>query len=165
MVGLPETGGFLCWWGFVGADACEGASAPTRMRSPMKSVPQICQLRPTFLHRRKSITGNRNSGESPVPRRKAPAPIKLAFAGAGACKRASAPIKTCSPLKRVPHSCQLRPTFLHRRKSITGNRNSGESPVPRRKAPAPIKLAFAGAGGWIGAAVPIRIRSPKKSVL
>ena len=154
----------MCLWGFVGADAREGASAPTRMRSPMKSVPQICQLRPTFLHRRKSITGNRNSGESPVPRRKAPAPIRIGFAGAGSWMGASAPTRIRSPLKRVPHSCQLRPTFLHRRKSITGNRNSGESPVPRRKAPAPIRIGFAGAGGWMGASAPIRIRSPKKSV-
>ena len=154
----------MCLWGFVGADAREGASAPTRMRSPMKSVPQICQLRPTFLHRRKSITGNRNSGESPVPRRKAPAPIKLAFAGAGACKRASAPIKTCSPLKRVPHSCQLRPTFLHRRKCITGNHNSGERVFHRRKAPVPIRIGFAGADVRMRASAPIRIRSPKKSV-
>ena len=86
------------------------------------------------------------------------------FAGAGGCMGASAPIKTCSPLKRVPHSCQLRLTFLHRKTDITGNHYSGERTFRRRKAPAPIKLAFAGASGWIGAAAPIRIRSPKKSV-
>ena len=151
-------------WGFVGADACEGASAPTRMRSPMKSVPQICQLRPTFLHRRKSITGNRNSGESPVPRKKASAPIKLAFAGAGGWIGAAVPIRIRSPKKSVPQICLLRPTFLHRRKSITGNRNSGESPVPRRKASAPIRIGFAGADVRMRASAPIRIRSPKKSV-
>ena len=148
----------------AGAGALERSAAPIRTCSPLKRVPQICQLRLTFLRRKKTITGNRNSGESPVPRRKAPAPIKLAFAGAGACKRASAPIKTCSPLKRVPHSCQLRPTFLHRRKSITGNRNSGESPVRRKKAAAPIRIGFAGADVRMHSSAPIRIRSPKKSV-
>ena len=154
----------LFFGGFAGADGWMGASAPIRSRSPEKSVPLMSQLRLTFACRRKPITGNRNSGERIFRRRKAPAPIKLAFAGAGACKRASAPIKTCSPLKRVPHSCQLRPTFLHRRKTITGNRNSGESPVHRRKASAPIRLAFAGADVRMRASTPIRIRSSKKSV-
>ena len=151
-------------WGFVGADACEGASAPTRMRSPMKSVPQICQLRPTFLHRRRTITGNRNSGESPVPRRKAPAPIRIGFAGAGGWMGASAPIRIRSPKKSVPEISQLRPTFLRRRRTITGNHNSGESPVHRRKASAPIRIGFAGADVSMRASTPIRIRSSKKSV-
>ena len=127
-------------------------------------MPHSCQLRPTFPRRKKTITGNRNSGESPVHRRKAPAPVKGVLAGAGERKILPPPTSPRSPEDGILSRAQLRPTFLHRRKTITGNRNSGESPVPRRKAPTPIKLAFAGAGGWIGAAVPIRIRSPKKSV-
>ena len=59
---------------FVGAALPElvlvrGASAPMRPRSPKKSVLPICQLRLTFLRRRRTITGNRYSGERPFRRR------------------------------------------------------------------------------------------------
>ena len=46
-----------------------GASAPTRVRSPKKSVPLMSHLRPTFLHRRRSITGNPYFGERTFRRR------------------------------------------------------------------------------------------------
>ena len=147
----------------AGAGVHNGPSAPTRPRSPEKSAPSICQLRLAFARRRTSITGNRNSGERPVRRRKAPAPIRFAFAGAGARKRPSAPTRPCSPKKSAPPICQLRPTFAHRRTADYRNPNSGERPVPRRKAPAPMKVVFAGAGARKRPSAPIRPRSPKKS--
>ena len=61
-----------------------------------------------------TITGNRNSGEKPVPRRRAPAPLRVVFAGAGGCKRASAPIRPRSLKKSVPLMSQLRLTFACR---------------------------------------------------
>ena len=137
--------------------------APTRPRSPEKSAPPICQLRPTFARRSKIITGNRNSGERPIRRRKAPAPIRGFLAGAGARKRPSAPTRPRSPKKSAPPSLQLRPTFARRRTSITDNPNSGEKPVRRRKAPAPIRGFLAGAGARKRPSAPTRPRSPKKS--
>ena len=96
------------------------------------SIRILAQLRPTFSRRRRDYYRKPNSGERPVPRRKAPAPIKLAFAGAGGWIGAAVPIRIRSPKKSVPQICHLRPTFLHRRKPIAGNRNSGESSVHRR---------------------------------
>ncbi len=118
--------------------------------SPRSSEDSLCiraHLRPTFSHRRTADYRNPNSGEKPVRRRKAPAPMRVVFAGAGAGKRPSAPIRVRSPEKSVLPICQLRPTFSRRRKSNYRNRNSVESPVRRTKAPAPTKLVPPGAAG------------------
>ncbi len=145
---------------FAGAGVHNGPSAPTRPRSPEKSVPPICQLRLAFARRRTSITGNRNSGERPVPRRKAPAPIRFVLAGAGERTILPPPTSPRSSEDSLRIRSQLRPTFSRRRTSITGNRNSGERPAHRRKAPAPMKVVFAGAGARKRPSAPTRPRSP-----
>ena len=90
-------------------------------------------------------TEERNSVEKPPHRRRAPAPVKLCFAGAGArwgCVPPTSPRSSEDSLR--PHA-QLRQTFPHRRKTNTEERNSVEKGAHRRRAPASVKVCFAGA--------------------
>ena len=141
----PATDGWVFEF-LAGAGVHVGPSAPARPRSPKKGASLMSQLRPTFSRRRKMITGNRNSGEEPVRRRKAPAPIRFAFAGAGERTILPPPTSPRSSEDSLRFRPQLRPTFSRRRKSDYRNPNSGERPVPRRKAPPPVKVVLAGAG-------------------
>jgi len=73
-----------------------------------------------------TITGNRNSGEMVVHRRRAPAPMRFAFAGAGERTTFPPPTSVGSPEDSIRIRAQLRPTFAYRRKTDTGKPNSGE---------------------------------------
>ena len=64
--------------------ARDGRSVPpTNPRSSEDSLRPHAQLRQTFPHRRKTNTEERNSVEKGAHRRRAPAPVKVCFAGAG----------------------------------------------------------------------------------
>ena len=103
------------------------------------------QLRLVLGNRRKIITGNRNSVEKGTHRRKAPAHMRVCFAGAGESAESVPPTRFCSSEDSLRICAQLRLTFACRRKTNTEEPNSGERPVPRRKAPAPMRVCFAGA--------------------
>ncbi len=118
---------------------------PPSACSSEDSLRTRAQLRPTFSRRRKDDYRQPNSGERPVPRRKALAPVKVVLAGAGKRTKLSPPPSSLSSEDSLRIRTQLRPTFARRRRVDYRNRNSGERPVPRRKAPAPIKGVLAGA--------------------
>lgn len=99
----------------------------------------------------------------PQPANPLAPPISVVLAGAGVCNGPSAPRRTCSPEKSEPPSPQLRPTFSRRRTADYRKPNSGEKPALRRKAPAPTKVVFAGAGVHQGTSTPTRTCSQEKS--
>ena len=59
-------------------------------------------------------------------------PVRTGFAGAGGPRRRPPPVSLVWPEEQTRPPPQLRPTFLHRRKNIAGNRYSGERPFRRR---------------------------------
>ena len=119
---------------------------PVRGRSSEDSLRISAQLRLTFACRRKSNTEEPNSVERPVYRRKAPAPIRVSLAGAGARWRSCLPTSHRWPEDGILSRAQLRPTFARRRKTNTEEPNSVERDAHRRKAPVPVRVCFAGAG-------------------
>ena len=121
-------------------------SPPTSLRSSVDSLRIRAQLRPTFSHRRTYSYRNRNSGERPVPRRKAPAPVRFVLTGAGEWPRLPPPTSPCSSEDSLHVRAQLRQAFARRRRDYYWKPNSGEKPVPRRKAPPPVRFVLAGAG-------------------
>ena len=131
---------------FAGANARWGFVPPIRIRSTENSLRIRAQLRPTFACRRKTNTEEPNSVEKPAHRRKAPAPVKVCFAGAGASAKSVPPPSPRSPEDSIHPRAQLRPTFDCRRKMNTEELNSVEKGVYRRKAPAPVRVCFAGVG-------------------
>ena len=90
-----------------------------------------------------------NSVEKPAHRRKAPAPVKVCFAGAGASAKSVPPPSPRSPEDSIHPRAQLRPTFDCRRKMNTEELNSVEKGAHRRKAPAPVRVVFAGGGASV----------------
>ena len=86
-----------------------------------------------------------NSVEKPAHRRRAPAPSRVCFAGAGARWGCVPPTNPRSPEDSLRPHAQLRQTFPHRRKTNTEERNSVEKGAHRRRAPASVKVCFAGA--------------------
>ena len=91
-------------------------------------------------------TEERNSVEKGAHRRRAPASVKVCFAGAGARWGCVPPTSPRSPEDSLRPHAQLRQTFPHRRKTNTEEPNSVEKPPHRRRAPAPVRVCFAGAG-------------------
>ena len=75
---------------------------------------------------------NPNSGESPVRRRKALAPVRVILAGAGEQPTLPPPTSPRSSEDSIRIRAQLRQAFSHRRTIITGNRNSGEKDTHRK---------------------------------
>ena len=67
-----------------------------------------------------------NSVEKGAHRRKAPAPVKVCFAGADAGRGSCSPIRIRSTEDRVRIRAQLRLTFACRRKTNTEEPNSVE---------------------------------------
>ena len=102
-----------------------------------------------------------NSVEEGAHRRKAPAPVRVVFAGVGESVKSVPSGSLRSSEERGRIRAQLRLTFACRRKTDTEESNSVEKPAHRRKAPAPAKVCFAGAGTRWKYCPPIRIRSPE----
>ena len=149
---------------FAGAGAREMSVPPVRGRSPEDIVRIRAQLRLTFACRRKTNTEEPNSVERPVYRRKAPAPIRVSLAGAGARWRSCLPTSHRSPEDGILSRAQLRPTFAYRRKTNTEEPNSVEKDAHRRKAPAPVRVCFAGADASVEFVPPTSPCSPEDRV-
>ena len=90
-------------------------------------------------------TEERNSVEKGAHRRKAPVPVRVCFAGAGESVKFVPPGRHRSTEDRVRIRAKLRLTFACRRKTDTEEPNSVEKGAHRRKAPAPVRVCFAGA--------------------
>ena len=86
------------------------------------------QLRLGSGNRRRTNTEEPNSVEKDAHRRKAPAPVRVCFAGAGTRWKYCPPIRIRSPEDRLRIRAQLRLTFACRRKWIP------KSPTPSRRA-------------------------------
>ena len=137
---------------------------PVRGRSSEDRARSRAQLRLTFACRRKTNTEEPNSVEKGTLRRKAPAPIKVCFAGAYERVKSVPPASHRSSEDRVRPCAQLRLTFACRRKTDTEEPTSVEKGAHRRKALAPVRFVFAGADAGRGSCSPIRIRSMEDSV-
>ena len=87
-----------------------------------------------------------NSVERGTHRRKAPAPVRVCFAGAGESVEFVPTGRHCSTEDSLRPRAQLRPTFACRRKTNTEEPNSVEKSAHRRRALAPVRVCFAGAG-------------------
>ena len=111
-----------------------------------------------------TITGNRNSGEKPVPRRKVPAPIRVFFAGAGERPTLLPPTSPRLLEDSIRIRAQLRLTFSRRRRDYYRKPKSGEKPVPRRKALSTVRVVLAGAGEWPTLSPPTSLRSSEDSL-
>ena len=101
---------------------------------------------------------------SGVPRRKAPAPVRVVLAGAGEQPTLSPPPSSRSSEDSLRVRAQLRLTFSRRRRDYYRQPNSGEKGVPRRKALAPIRVVLAGAGERTILPPPTRPRSTEDSL-
>ena len=134
---------------FAGAGAREMSVPPVRGRSPEDIVRIRAQLRLTFACRRKTNTEERNSVERGAPRRKAPAPARGCFAGVGVMFACCPPTSLRSSEDSIRPRAQLRLTFACRSKTDTEESNSVEKGAHRRKAPAPVRVVFAGAGASV----------------
>ena len=122
---------------------------PTRECSPEDRVKVRGQLRLGSGNRRTADCWNRTSVEKGAHRRKALAPVRGCFAGAGARGKCVPPGRPCSPEDRLRLRAQLRPTFARRRRTNTEEPNSVEKGAHRRRAPASVKVVFAGAGASV----------------
>ena len=134
------------------------------IRSSEDRARSRAQLRLTFACRRKTNTEEPNSVERPGYRRKAPAPIRVSLAGAGARWRSCLPTSHRSPEDGILSRAQLRPTFAYRRKTNTEEPNSVEKGAHRRKAPAPVRVCFAGADASVEFVPPTSPCSPEDRV-
>ena len=123
------------------------------------------QLRLGPCNRRKSNTEERNSVERGAHRRKAVAPVRVCFAGAGERWRSCLPTSHRSPEDRVRIRAQLRLGSGNRRKMDTEEPNSVEKGAQRRKAPVPVRVCFAVAGARWRFCPPGRLRSTEDSIL
>ncbi len=144
---------------FVGADARWRSCPPTSHRSTEDRVRIRAQLRLTFACRRKTDTEEPNSVERGAHRRKAPVPVRVCFAGADARWRSVPPGSLHSTEVSMRIRARLRPTFARRRKTNTEELNSVERGAHRRKAPAPVRVCFAGAGASAKRSPPASFRS------
>ena len=132
---------------------------PGRHHSPEDRARIRAQLRLTLACRRKMNTEEPNSFERGAHRRKAPVPVRVCFAGAGESAKSVPPASPCSSEDKLRVSAQLRLTFACRRKMDTEERNSVEKGAHRRKAPAPVRVCFAGASGRETFVLPGSLRS------
>ncbi|CZQ91156.1 Hypothetical protein Tcol_1073 [Trichococcus collinsii] len=149
---------------FAGADASAGLSPPTSHRSSEDRIRPRAQLRPAFACRRKMNTEEPNSFERGAHRRKAPAPVRVCFAGAEASAGLSPPTSHRSSEDRIRPHAQLRPAFACRRKMNTEEPNSVENGAHRRKAPAPVRVCFAGADASAELSPPTSHRSQEDRI-
>ena len=137
---------------------------PGRHHSPEDRARIRAQLRLTFACRRKTNTEESTSVETGAHRRKAPVPVRVCFAGAGESAKSVPPASPCSSEDKLRVSAQLRLTFACRRKMDTEERNSVEKGAHRRKAPAPVRVCFAGAGASVNFVPPASSCSPEDGI-
>ena len=149
---------------FAGAGESVNSVPPASLRSSVDRVRPRAQLRLTFARRRKTNTEEPNSVERGTHRRKAPAPVRGCFVGAGARWRFCPPIRIRSSEDSMRPRAQLRPTFACRRKTNTEEPNSVERDAHRRKAPVPVRVCFAGAGARAKVVPPGRHHSTEDSI-
>ena len=100
---------------------------PTSLRSSEDSIRPRAQLRLTFACRSKTDTEESNSVEKGAHRRKAPAPVRVVFAGAGASVRRSPMASSCSSDESMRIRAQLRLFLGNRRTPDHCHRSSCES--------------------------------------
>ena len=105
-----------------------------------------------------------NSVEKGAHRRKAPVPVRVGFAGAGGSVKFVPPGRHHSTEDRVGIRAQLRLGSGNRRKMDTEERNSVEKGTHRRKAPAPVKVCFAGVGESVEFIAPVSPCSTEDSI-
>ena len=146
---------------FAGASARWRCCPPTRGCSQEDKLRMHAQLRLGSGNRRETNTEEHNSVEKGAHRRKAPVPVRVCFVGADARWRSCPPTSHRSTEDRVRIRAQLRLGSGNRRKMDTEERNSVEKGAHRRKAPAPVKVCFAGAGASVNFVPPASLRSPE----
>ncbi len=105
-----------------------------------------------------------NSVEKGTHRRKAPAPVRVCFAGADEIAKLSPPTSFRSSEYRLRIRAQLRLGSGNRRKMNIEEPNSVEKGAHRRKALAPVRVCFAGAGESAKVVPPGSRRSPEDSI-
>ena len=96
--------------------------------------------------------------------RTAPAPVRGCFAGAGERWRSCPPASPCSPEDSIRIRIQLRLGPGSRRKMNTEEPTSVERGAHRRKAPAPVRVCFAGAGASEKSVPPASSCSPEDGI-
>ena len=131
---------------FAGAGARAKVVPPGRHHSTEDRLRIRALLRLGSGNRRKTNTEERNSVEKGTHRRKAPVPVRVCFAGAGASGKFVPPGRHHSTEDRLRIRVQLRLGSGNRRKTDTEEPNSVERDAHRRKAPVPVRVCFAGAG-------------------
>ena len=149
---------------FAGAGENVKFVPPASRCSPEDRVRIRAQLRLGSGNRRKMDTEEPNSVERGAHRRKAPAPVRVCFAGAGARVKSVPTGRHRSSEERGRIRAQLRLTFACRRKTNTEERNSVEKGTHRRKAPAPVKVCFAGVGESVEFIAPVSPCSTEDSI-
>ena len=111
---------------FAGAGARWGCCPPPRGCSQEDKLRIRAQLRLGSGNRRTADCWNRTSVDKGSHRRKAPGPIRVVFAGAGASVKFVPPARTCSPEDGIRILAQLRPTAGNRRRAGHWRRTSDE---------------------------------------
>ena len=149
---------------YAGGGARRVFALPTRLVSSEDSIRPLAQLRLTFARRRRTNTEDLTSCEKGAHRRKAPAPMRVGFAGAAARAELSPPMSLRSAEDSLRFRAQLRPTFARRRRTNTEDLTSCEKGAHGRKAPAPIRIVFAGAGASAKSSPPTSLRSAEDSL-
>ena len=149
---------------FAGAGESAKFVPPGSCHSTEDRVRISARLRPTFACRRKTNTEEPNSVEKGAHRRKAPAPVRVCFAGAGASVNFVPPTSHRSTEDGIRIRIQLRLGIGNRRKTNTEEPNSVERGAHRRKAPVPVRVCFAGAEASLNFLPPTRLCSPVDSI-
>ena len=122
------------------------------------------QLRLGSGNRRETNTEEHNSVEKGTHRRKAPAPVRVCFAGAGGSVKFVPPGRHHSTEDRLRIRALLRLKSGNRRKTDTEEPNSVERDAHRRKAPVPVRVCFAGAGSRANIVPPTSHRSTEDGI-
>ena len=149
---------------FAGAGEREKSVPPASLRSTEDRVRIRAKLRLTFACRRKTDTEEPNSVEKGAHRRKAPASVRVCFAGAGTSVNFLPPGSLRCPEDSIRIRIQLRLGSGNRRKMNTEEPNSVERGAHRRKAVAPVRVCFAGAGASVNFVPPTSRRSSEDSI-